>query len=373
MAGKRLLSEVFVLLLLVFTELNHGLPCTLVNKQLEYDLSTLAAQDHWRVRETQHTGEAEMVIYLSLCHPLRGAPSGCAGNGTGVCIVEESSEGTENVTVPNAGRVPSSGLRIPQGQLMLEYVMEDGIPCPQARGEIYRTYINFLCAQTSEDNTGPVLMSSSRCQLLFAWMTQAACPRRLDVINTTHCSIQFPSSQVNTSGLQLHLQTLRAKQFHSSASAQPQRKYEINICGPVVNGSCNGKDVAVCLMPEGGSPKVMATTQDMNVRWEENTTLVLAYQASDEGQNVEVKFTCHRGTADTEVNYVRQNDTTVIFSVRTSAVCPPTPTPRCVLEDHVGKVYDLRPLHRMQDNWEVLQSTSDGQVGLIARSYIFIL
>lgn len=352
------------MLLVALTARSQRLPCTLVVDQLEYDFSRLAAKDYWQVHGTIHTDDAEQVIYLSLCHPLRGVPSGCAGNDTGVCIAEVSSNGTTNVTVANAGRVSSVGPVIPQGHLMVEYVMEGGLACSEAEGETYRTLINFMCSHSPEEETGPVLFSSLRCQLLFAWMTQAACPRRLDVVSTTPCSIQFPSFDHK-----LHLQTLRAEQYYSASSALG--RYEINICGPVVNGSCDGGGhVAVCRISEGRSPEVLATTENMKVRWEEDDTLALAYQASDHGQDVEVKFICDRGTAKTEVNYVKQSDTTVIFVVKTSAVCSPSPTPHCVLEDHVGKVYDLRPLHRAEDNWEVLQSTSDGKVSLTDRSYI---
>ncbi|XP_063843942.1 cation-independent mannose-6-phosphate receptor-like isoform X1 [Scylla paramamosain] len=352
MARLRLLLGTSFLAVVIFTALSHGLPCTLVYEQQEYDLSSLSAVDHWQVKMTNATGN-DTVIYLSVCHPLRNVPRGCSGNDTGACIAKVSSENNVEVTVPNAGRVTSDGLSL-HGQLV-EYVMGGGDSCPEG-GNIYRTFINFICTQTPEEETGPVLMSLTRCQILIAWMTRSACPRRLDVVTDTQCSIQFPSSHHK-----LHLQTLRAEKFYSASSVQPNAEYEINICGPVMNGSCNRKDVAVCHHPEGRSPEVMATTQNMNVMWGEHETLILTYQASDQGKNVEVIFMCDLSTAKTEVNYMSQNDTTVSFGAQTSAVCPPSANPSCVLKDHVGNVYDLRPLHRQQDNWEVLRSTSDGQ------------
>ena len=362
MARPRLLLGTFFLGVVISTALSYELPCTVVVEQQEYDLSSLATADHWMVERINAYG-SNTVIYLSVCHPLRNVPSGCSGNDTGVCISERLSGNTTKVIVPNAGRVTSDGPFSFHGQ-MVEYMMGDGDSCPEA-GDVYRTSINFICSQ--EEESGPILMSFNRCQILFGWMTEAACPRRLDVVADTPCTIQFPSSIHK-----LHLQTLRAETFFAAYSVQPNAEYEINICGPVMNGSCNGKDVAVCHHPEGRSPEVMATTHDMNVRWEEHETLILTYQAAKPGKNVEVTFTCDRSTAKTEVNYVSQNDTTVSFGARTSAVCPPSPNPSCVLEDHDGSVYDLRPLHRTQGNWEVFRSTSDGQVSFRVQSHIFV-
>lgn len=354
MAGLRLLPGSLLLAVVISTALNHELPCTLEVEQVKYDLSRLALADHWQVVMTRGDGN-DTVIYLSVCHPLRNAPSGCSSNDTGVCMAERSSENTTEVTVPNAGQVPSSDPLLSYHGEMVEYVMVGGDACPEGGG-IYRTSINFMCTHSPEEETGPILMSHTRCQLLFAWMTQAACPHRLDLVNNTACSIMFPSSSHK-----LHLQTLRAEKFFSTSSIRPSAEYEINICGPLINGSCSGENVAVCHRPKGGSPEVLATTQDMNIRWEEDETLTLTYQASDQGKKVEVMFMCDPSTDKTEVHYMSQNDTVVSFGTRTSAVCPPSSNPRCVLEDQFGNVFDLRPLHRQQGNWEVLRTTSDDQ------------
>lgn len=358
MAGSRLLFGALVVLSLSLPAFSEESPCTVVGDQGEYDLSALAAKDHWKVEDVVHveTEVPEREIYFSLCHPLRNAPSGCGGNDTGVCITHVTASGDINVAVPNAGRVSPDGPTLPEGRFTVEYVMESGDPCPVAVGETYRTTINFMCNPSHETETGPVLMSNPRCDIFIVWMTQAACPRRLDVVEDTPCSMDFPSSDHK-----LHLQTLRAETYYSLSSAQPSGTYEVNICGPVVNGSCAGEDVAVCYTPKDGTPQIIATTQDLEVRWEDITP-VLAYHPVNKNKGVEVRFTCDRNAANTEVRYITQNATSIILGSRTHAVCPPTPTPLCVLDDHAGNVYDLRPLHRTLDNWEVLQSSSDGEV-----------
>lgn len=353
MAGSRLLFGTLVILSISLAACSEEAPCSVVVNQREYDLSALAAQDHWRVEDTGHV---EREIYISLCHPLRNVPDGCAGNDTGVCIAQVMEPGNVNVTVPNAGRVSGVGPTISAGQVMVEYVMEGGAACPVAPGETYRTTISFICSHTPEEETGPILMSSPRCELVFAWMTQAACPRRMDVMETTPCSIKFPSSDHS-----LHLQTLRVETFYALSSVQPPGAYEVNICGPVVNGSCDGEDVAVCYTPKDGSPRALAATQGLQVRWEESI-LALVYHSPDNDKTVEVRFSCDRNFVNAKFGYITQNATSVILGSRTAAVCPPTPTPDCVLDDHAGNVYDLRPLHRAFDNWEVLQPSNDSQV-----------
>lgn len=353
MAGNRLLFGTLVVILWTSViALSEELPCSVVVGKQEYDLSGLAARDHWLVEETDHV-PVDRRIYLSLCHPLRNVPSGCAGNDTGVCITHVGGPSDINVTVPNAGRVPRDGPTVPRGFGMLEYVMKSGDPCPVAPGRTYRTSINFICSPSPEEDTGPVLMSSARCELLFAWMTPAACPRRLDVVETTPCSIKFTSTDHD-----LHLQTLRAETYYSLSSAEPPGTYEVNICGPVVNGSCDAEDVAVCYTPKDGSPEILATTKNLKVKWEEST-LVLVYQPSNKSKGVEVKFTCDRSAAVTKMYYIKENDSSVILGTRTPAVCSPTSAPHCVLDDHAGNVYDLRPLHKKLENWEVLQSSND--------------
>lgn len=355
MAVYRLLLGTLVILLITVSTISEESPCSVVVGQHEYDFSSLAAREHWEVDESSHI---ERKIYLSLCHPLRNAPAGCAGNDTGVCITQVMGPGNITAAVPNAGRVSPNGPAVPKGQTMVEYVMENGDPCPVAAGERYRTSINFICTHSPEDETGPVLMSFHRCDLFFAWMTQAACPRRLDVVSTTPCSIKFPSSDH-----MLHLQTLRVETYYPLSSVQPAGKYEVNICGPVVNGSCDGDDVAVCYTPNDGSPKVLANTQELKVKWEESA-LVLEYHLLNSNTGVEVRFSCDRSATEKQIHYVTQNDTYVTLAARTSAVCPPTPTPPCIVDDHAGNVYDLRPLYRKDDNWEALHSPNDDQVSI---------
>nr|XP_053644748.1 cation-independent mannose-6-phosphate receptor-like isoform X1 [Cherax quadricarinatus] len=328
--------------------------CQVTDGAQLYDVSELADRDYWKVTETLHTGiDERRVFYLSLCHGLRNAPSVCAGNATGVCVVKH--EGGNNtqpqVVVSNAGQLPTTGIRVAE-EGWLEYAYDSGQPCPhRGGGKTYKTSVNLICpSDVHYGASGPVFMSSRGCDFLFAWMTKAACPKKLDAQDPTSCTVKFSNSdQV------LNLHALHSSSFYTVKRAEST--YEINICGAVTNGSCGRGDATICNVKNGSNPVVLGTTKNMNLEWEEER-LILFYK--QEGHSVEIELYCDRSRTTPHIYFVSSNESTTIFSLKTFAVCAPKP-PECVVEDDDGNVFDLRPLYKSQGNWEVLDTRRENK------------
>lgn len=329
-------------------------PCTFVDGDYEYDLRELAARDYWEVTETLHTGtDQKRVLYLSLCHPLRNAPEFCAGNNTGVCAVRYLDGNGTEVIIGNGGQVPTTGLSVSQDG-WVEYAYDSGEKCT-VRGwdETYKTYVNIGCAHgETEETPGPVLITSPGCELVFAWMSKAACPKRNSAEKPPTCTVKFSNSSHV-----LNLHTLHSPTYYTVKSAKTT--YEVNICGPVTNGTCRRENTTLCMVNDDISPEVLGTTDNMALEWIDDV-LVLIYKYLN--ITVEIQLYCERTATKTHIYFVTKNDTTVTFSLKTSAVCTPEPS-QCVLEDDHGNVYDLRPLHKLQGNWEALDTREDHKVG----------
>lgn len=325
-------------------------PCKVVHGNYEFDLRDLAAQDYWEVTETLHTGtNQKRVFYLSLCHPLRNAPELCAGNNTGVCAVKYLDGNETEVIVSNGGQIPVTGPKVPEDD-WIEYVYDSGEEC-RARGSIdtYKTYLSILCQHDeTQEIPGPILLSSPGCQLYFGWMSKAACPKKLDAEKPSTCTINFS----NSSHL-LNLHSLHSPTYYTVNSSDTT--YEMNICGPVTSGRCGKDNATICIVNDDSSPEVLGTTDDMTLDWKDDV-LILTYRY----QNIttEIQLYCERTATKTHIYFVSKNDTTVIFSLKTSAICTPE-LPQCVLEDDHGNVYDLRPLHKLKGNWESLDTRDD--------------
>nr|XP_045597766.1 LOW QUALITY PROTEIN: cation-independent mannose-6-phosphate receptor-like [Procambarus clarkii] len=333
--------------------LGQDYPCKIVDGAQEYDLSELAGRDHWLYTEKLHTGDDHRrTFYLSLCHPLRNVPKDCTGNATGVCVIETSIEGnvTHSEVIGNAGQVTNVVDIKVHEEGWINYVFENGENCSyRGTSRPYKTTMNFICdPDGTHDMSGPVLMSAPHCQFLFAWMTSAACPKKLDAQNSKTCVVQFSNS---THMLNLHM--LHSPSYYTVKSADAS--YEMNICGPVTNGSCGEENATICSVNNGTKPVILGTTEDMKLTWSDEA-LVLVYEHKN--ATVELRLYCDRTAIKTHIYFVSKNESTTVFSLKTSTVCTPEPL-SCVIQDEVGNVFDLRPLYKSRGNWEALDTRRD--------------
>lgn len=337
--------------------------CKVVSGEHFYDLSELALRDKWKYVETLHTGSVgdKKVTYLSLCHPLRGVPEFCANN-TGVCqskIIENegsgSNETSEELVVANGGMVSEDGLTV-SDKGWLEYVYANGETCKHRGKDVPRkTHINFLCPSLgSRETAGPVLMSSLTCEIIFAWMTYAACPKKLEISNATTCTVKFSNSDHT-----LNLHTLHSSSYWN-ATGNEGKDYHINFCGAVENNGCEDTSATICEIDDSGEQIVLGTTDNMKLEWTKTPDILTLTYNGPNDLKVNLQMFCDKSAIEPEIYFYDKADSVYTFTVKTAAICSPE-TPNCVIEDRNGNIFDLRNLHKSVSNWEVVDSRNESK------------
>ena len=314
-------------------------PCKIVDGEDEYDLSELSYRDYWRYFETFYTARPTKVYYLSVCHALRNVPS-CVGSNSGICSVQASDSSNTSHVYQNLGEVPSTFKVADAGRI--EYIYDSGEKCTSTgRDANFTTEIHMVCPQRSETpaTEGPELLTAAGCNIFFAWLTEAACPKKLEPNNVTACITKFPNSNHT-----LNLHTLHSSSYYNVTSHD--ENYEVNICGPVTNGHCGKEDATVCKLNPSTGPVVMGTTENMELMWS-NNHFKLTYKYNS--KIFEIQLYCDRKATSPQIYF----DSPGVFMVKTVAVCKPD-VPQCVISDRKGNVFDLGPLHKEVGNWKVV-------------------
>uniref|UniRef100_A0A2P2ICE8 Autophagy-related protein 27 n=1 Tax=Hirondellea gigas TaxID=1518452 RepID=A0A2P2ICE8_9CRUS len=341
--------------------------CSIVSENHIYDLSSLAERDYWSYEEKVRYNDFYLNFYFAVCHPIRNLPPGrdhCMGSNSGVCVEQLSKNETLDmeqrfmkVVIPNAGMITPDSL-IVTNEGWLEYVYSNGTSCEfHGKKSNYKTYLNLLCPSSgAEESAGPVLMSNSQCELTFAWLTNAACAKKYNEPKITTCIDKFLDSNET-----LNLHTLHSLTYYNVSSAS--RTYQVNICGAIESGPCDGRTASVCDVTDPQNPKVISKTADMEVMWHDDY-FALHYNANttlpknSQEKEVTIQFHCNRDAHAPTLHYLNSNETHITFAALTAAVCTPKEQ-ECVLQDRKGHVYDLRPLHKKEENWEVLDRRED--------------
>lgn len=345
--------------------------CILETEEFYYDLNPIAEKDYWSYEEESKYADFNLNFYLSVCHPLRNIPSGthCSDGRAGVCVEKLNKNTTLPVTerfievvTPNAGRTRSSSLKL-TNEGWLEYTYSDGTPCEfHGANANYTTSLNLLCpSHGSEESAGPVLLSNAACYLTFAWLTNAACPLKNEQNRPKTCIDKFINSDE-----ELNLHNLHSETFYKAISAPDEKNYQANICGPITNGPCKGKNATVCDVTDPSNPIVIANNSSMSVKWD-GPYFSLNYKDSTinpTGKTVIIKFLCDRLAHNVSLHFLSTNESHMYFAARTSTVCTPQ-THECVLKDRKNQVFDLRPLHKKEENWEVLDRREDHRVSIV--------
>ncbi|KAF2365181.1 Cation-independent mannose-6-phosphate receptor [Trinorchestia longiramus] len=341
------------------------LDCTLTQDDHYYDLRSLSEKDYWSYEEKSKYPNFNLNFYLSVCHPLRNLPSGshCFDREAGVCVEQINKNSSQplserfmKVVTSNGGLVQSNSMKATSDG-WLEYHYTDGTPCEfHGVKTNYTTYLNLLCpTHGAEESSGPVMMSNAGCVLTFAWLTEAACAIKLEKPKISTCMDSF-----NNSEEKLNLHSLHSATFYTASSILSLKKYQLNICGAIETGPCGGKNATVCDVSDPSNPVVISETTSMKVMWD-GPYFSLKYfgeSGTQSQKNVVVKFLCDRHAHNTTVYFISGNVSHIFFAARTTAVCTPKEH-ECVFKDRRNQVYDLRPLQKKEENWEVLDRRED--------------
>lgn len=328
-----------------------------------YDLSSLAQKNFWFFAEPDADNK-EVIFFLSICHPIENISS-CQDN-SGICMTKVNSSlihsngyklknnvEINNISFTSIGKIPKEGPEVFQ-EGSLKYMYENGSICNDGfTNKSYSVALFLQCPRLLDIETpGPQLMSSSGCNYIFVWETKAACPKGIEPTSDP-CVIQFSNSEY-----QLNLHSLHTDTFYKVFGKNSS--FEINICGPIQNGSCPD-NTAICDTSDSQKPKVLATSEQISFNWKEDA-LIISYinTKHKEGfSSVNIYLYCNRQAFTPRLHFLPSNTSNFYnFSISTINVCNPEPSD-CVFEDNKLNVYDLRPLHKKEANWEVIRRSKN--------------
>ncbi|KAK3097797.1 hypothetical protein FSP39_013248 [Pinctada imbricata] len=322
-----------------------------------YDLSPLAkAPINWDVLDTRQ-GHTDLKYYINVCRPINLiAGSTCPGGPVGGCQV--STKGSAY----NLGYIQSKPVVSGIGALTLVYTNGDlchkGKPTQAHRS----TRINFFCSK--EEHSPTFEEETPTCEYIFNWQTPAACP--IQRITGNNCQVTDPIYNYR-----FDLSSLR-KATADYKVPFGEYVYQINVCGPLVNGISDCKGTGAC------QTKPLDTNFNFNAG---KSTSTLVYDAGEITLTYDSGKPCHqnkfnRSTIITFLcdqsksgkdgpTYINEtSDCTYQFEWPTKLACPPFKVEDCSVTNSKGEQFDLTSLASTTNNLEYIDS-------LAKKKYIF--
>ncbi|XP_059504404.1 cation-independent mannose-6-phosphate receptor isoform X2 [Stegostoma tigrinum] len=307
----------------------------------EYDLSDLARDKEPWVAVDATEDRSKRTFYLNVCKPLPSV-KGCPGGAIGSCVKYADKS-------QNLGYIQMSPRAETDGTLSIVYL--NGDKCDN--NQKYSTRILFQCDIISGS---PIFQGKDECEFLFVWRTPAACPiRRAEGEN---CQIKDPKY-----GYVIDLQPLANEDQKVKGD---EYTYHFRVCDYLRISDCGnfshgGEDaISACQSKPGTSFKKIAGHFTQHLTYEDGL-IMINYTRGDTCHKIyerstAIFFYCDHSQTPGKPVYLRETlDCTYLFEWHTSYACPPFRSIDCTLRDEDGNSYDLTPLSRSQDNWEIEQ------------------
>eukprot|EP00062_Callorhinchus_milii_P000078 gi/632935035/ref/XP_007887464.1/ PREDICTED: cation-independent mannose-6-phosphate receptor [Callorhinchus milii] len=255
----------------------------------------------------------------------------------------------------NLGYVQMSPQAGTDGSLSIVYLNGDVCKANQR----YSTRILFQCDETAGS---PVFEESDECEFLFVWRTPAAC----SIVRASgeNCRVKEPKY-----GYELDLNRLAHKNYQVNTD---KYTYHFRVCDHLNGHECNaahrsGANAVSACQVQKDNPTADKTAGLIthNIIYEDGL-IMINYTKGEKCHKIyerstAILFYCDHSQNPGEPKFLREtSDCTYLFEWHTSYVCPPFTSIDCTLRDDDGNSYDLTPLSRYRDNWEIL-SIDNGQ------------
>lgn len=205
------------------------------------------------------------------------------------------------------------------------------------------TVINFKCQSWSQ-YSGPLLTyyDKSTGTYTIEFSTPAACP--LQTIQGSDCIVQDPLTN-----FVYNLKPLSSKSYYSIKTEGYD--FELNVCGPVKNGSC-GDDVAICQKEHSGEGRKFSLGKASSSLSYWNTILNMTFvggssynDAKKTSRKSHISFICDPNARNGFPEFAGEKDQAYFFRWYTSLACsgPVPKVTHCVFENSTHMI-DLNPL-----------------------------
>lgn len=283
-------------------------------------------------------------IYINVCGNLATKPKSktekCVHSSA--CLIDNH----KNITI-NMGRFRES-LTYNSDLKAIQLLYTDG--WNPLINKSMNTLINFHCESWSHDNK-PYLMDYNEYLGLYTieFGTPAACP--LQTVIGKDCMVTDPMNE-----RVYDLNQLKAKQYYPVKYGS-NYEFEINVCGPIRNGSC-GDGVAICQRELNGQRRsfVLGRHNSLVSFW--NTMVNMTFingtpynDADRTPRKSHISFLCDPKAGTGHPQFDGEKNRSYFFRWYTSLACP-GPAPKitnCIFEN-ATHYFDLTPLSMERGN-----------------------
>jgi len=313
--------------------------CYVYNSQkLKIDLDPLikVSDRPYRVKSDDDDDEGA-ALFINVCREIPEAmDSSCLGSAA--CL----HTGSKYISLGRPQRSQPLSLT-DDGELSLVYkddFKQPGCSLPSS------TKIIFKCPKEGKDSA-PRLLSSSDCQYLVTWDTEAACPEQ-GLVNSS-CQIIQPQHNIH-----IDLSPLAGTVFNMTVNTPGQENYvySLNVCGDEGVPYCSAnKNSSSCQLFIDGSrqPKSLGDINHQTLRYLDGH-LDLIYTDGDAcssgyHRSTIISFHCNSTIGVGVPHFSAENNCSYLFEWETSLACVSRSAMTCQIEGDDGRqLYDLSAL-----------------------------
>ena len=320
------------------------------------------------------------AVYWNICPQTSSfPPEFCTDSSANVCMVNIDESGKRSQWIPNAGTLNKDSKLVKEASGHYSLEMDNGQKCGD--NDVYSTRFDFFCndGEAEKDPQQSIFMPghSKACNFTLFWYTSLACSELLNEERPSQgCLLYVPlfDQMLDLNALQSPTSYYPVKsgkclcleldsQFISFVFSAT-KKFQVNLCSEITNGSCKG--YPVCEVDEKGSQKrtVIPKEFDTTTWFDESSKAVLIkYSAKDESSVADIKLECDETAQDPQISY----EMSLLgregapdehhFKVKTKNVCL-HPTISCdVVDPKSGSVYDLTSLKTSSETWMTVKDS----------------
>lgn len=319
------------------------------------DLSSLTKHNGQYVAQTslhlpkafyQFPKAAGVKILFNVCDRIPVTPQTLACNHSAACLIDEKN----NVSI-SLGYY-TTPLRYRQELTASELIYTGGYD-PRTKKNV-TTKITFHCDTWNNafNANEPYLIDydGERGQYNIEFNTLAACPRT----EITGVECKLFDTHLNK---EYNFNPLRSVQYYTVKTNDPRYEFEVNVCGPIVNGSCPA-GTAICQKELTGAKRNFSLGKFSNsIRYMAgnfNMTFIDGSPYNDQSRTPRkshISFICDAKAGNGYPEFDGENDQAYFFRWYSALACPGE-TPKvthCVFENETH-FFDLSPLSLKRGN-----------------------
>ncbi|CAL1527175.1 unnamed protein product [Lymnaea stagnalis] len=337
----------------------NPIECAVTNGEThqQYDLSSLTKTSQpWEI-ESNLDPNNRKKFYVNVCRPIGPVRGVLCSPLASVCATNVDGNGKETVFHGNLGQAMTSPV-IERSIKGVKLIYTNGDSCVDEDNikRKFTTTIHFACVKGKlvGGPTSPLMISP--CEYSILWETEAACAidnvQTQDTENST-CTVKDPNS-----GFVFNLTPLAKDSGYDILDITGSKTFKVNLCHALPDSVCGTFSVSNSTGVCDGQTAVAQVSSSLEYSSQGEITLTYNGKtdfASGSNTKYVFNFFCDRSAQQAQILFSGVEYLSTNFHVKTALACAPQPV-SCVVQDALGRQYDLTPLAREVGNWVVIDS-----------------